>query len=248
MGLFDKKFCSVCGEKIKFLGNRKLEDGNLCKDCASKLSYWFDDRRHSTVAEIQAQLAYREENLAKVQAFNTTNSIGRGPIVAIDENKKQFMVVRTGNALEENPDVIDISDLTGVDIDIDEDRDEEKRELEDGREISYSPPHYSWSYNFKITIRVNNPYFDDMSFKLNTFSIEVRPANYSTAMYGFDPRKDAEYLEYANLAQEIKDALLGLRNAAKEDAAPKAPVVCPHCGATTVPDAGGCCEYCGAPV
>ena len=38
MGLFDKKFCSVCGEKIGFLGNRKLEDGNLCKDCANKLS------------------------------------------------------------------------------------------------------------------------------------------------------------------------------------------------------------------
>ncbi len=31
MGLFDKKYCSICGEKIGFLGNRKLEDGNLCK-------------------------------------------------------------------------------------------------------------------------------------------------------------------------------------------------------------------------
>ena len=24
--------------------------------------------------------------------------------------------------------------------------------------------------------------------------------------------------------------------------------VCPACGATTMPDAGGCCEYCGSPV
>ena len=38
MGLFDKKYCDICGEKIGFLGNRKLEDGNLCKDCAKKLS------------------------------------------------------------------------------------------------------------------------------------------------------------------------------------------------------------------
>ena len=30
MGLFDKKYCSICGEKIGFLGNRKLEDGTLC--------------------------------------------------------------------------------------------------------------------------------------------------------------------------------------------------------------------------
>ena len=36
MGLFDKKYCDVCGAKIGFLGNRKLEDGNLCKDCAGK--------------------------------------------------------------------------------------------------------------------------------------------------------------------------------------------------------------------
>ena len=34
MGLFDKKNCDICGEKIGLLGNRKLDDGNLCKNCA----------------------------------------------------------------------------------------------------------------------------------------------------------------------------------------------------------------------
>lgn len=53
MGLFDKKYCDVCGEKIGLLGNRKLEDGNLCKECARKLSPWFSDRRSSTVEEIK---------------------------------------------------------------------------------------------------------------------------------------------------------------------------------------------------
>ena len=48
MGLFDKKNCDICGEKIGLLGNRKLDDGNLCKNCASKLSPWFEERRHST--------------------------------------------------------------------------------------------------------------------------------------------------------------------------------------------------------
>ena len=62
MGLFDKKYCDICGEKIGLLGNRKLEDGNLCKDCAKKLSPWFSDRRSSTVSEIKEQLAYREKN------------------------------------------------------------------------------------------------------------------------------------------------------------------------------------------
>lgn len=45
MGLFDKKICDICGEKIGLLGNRKLDDGNLCKDCAKKLSPWFEERR-----------------------------------------------------------------------------------------------------------------------------------------------------------------------------------------------------------
>lgn len=61
MGLFDKKYCDICGEKIGLLGNRKLENGNLCKNCAKKLSPWFSDRRNSTVEEIRAQLTYREE-------------------------------------------------------------------------------------------------------------------------------------------------------------------------------------------
>lgn len=57
MGLFDKKICDICGEKIGLLGNRKLDDGNLCKDCAKKLSPWFEDRRHSTVEDIHDGLS-----------------------------------------------------------------------------------------------------------------------------------------------------------------------------------------------
>ena len=56
MGLFDKKICDICGEKIGLLGNRKLDDGNLCKNCAKKLSPWFEERRHSTVEDIKRQL------------------------------------------------------------------------------------------------------------------------------------------------------------------------------------------------
>ena len=63
MGLFDKKYCDICGEKIGLLGNRKLEDGNLCKDCARKLSPFFSERRNSTVEDIKRQLAYRAESL-----------------------------------------------------------------------------------------------------------------------------------------------------------------------------------------
>ena len=59
MGLFDKKNCDICGEKIGMLGNRKLEDGNMCKDCAKKLSPFCDDRSHSTIEQMKAHLQYR---------------------------------------------------------------------------------------------------------------------------------------------------------------------------------------------
>ncbi len=78
MGLFDKKYCDICGEKIGLLGNRKLENGNLCKECAKKLSPWFSDRRNSTVEEIKAQLAYRAENQEKGRGLPYDQNARRG--------------------------------------------------------------------------------------------------------------------------------------------------------------------------
>jgi len=74
--LFEKKECAICGGEIGLLGNRKLEDGNMCKDCAAKLSPWFSDRRESTVAQIEEQLRYREENRAKLNKLQVNKSIG----------------------------------------------------------------------------------------------------------------------------------------------------------------------------
>ena len=84
--LFDKKICDVCGGEIGLLGNRKLEDGNLCKNCAAKLSPWFDERRHSTVQQIEEQLVYREANLEKVKTFHTTRTLGTDKKLMLSEN------------------------------------------------------------------------------------------------------------------------------------------------------------------
>ena len=83
MGLFDKKNCDICGEKIGLLGNRKLDDGNLCKNCAKKLSPWFEERRHSTIEDIKRQLEYREQNKQKVENFKED----------VKENYKKVKVV-----------------------------------------------------------------------------------------------------------------------------------------------------------
>jgi hypothetical protein len=54
------------------------------------------------------------------------------------------------------------------------------------------------------------------------------------------------------MGEEIKEALLQIRQQARDEKAAaeasKTAVTCPYCGATTTPDASGCCEYCGGAV
>ena len=176
MGLFDKKYCDICGEKIGLLGNRKLEDGNLCKDCAKKLSPWFSDRRRSTVEDIKGQLAYREENREKAAQFRTTRTYGESWKVLIDEEHRWFTVTRARDLAEANPDILDFDAITGCRVDIDEDRREQMREDSDGKEVSYVPPRYEYSYDFDVIISVRHPYFDEMRFRLNDSSVYYEPA------------------------------------------------------------------------
>lgn len=268
MGLFDafkKKQCDVCGEDIGLLGNRKLEDGNLCKNCAKKLSPWFDDRRHSTVEQIKQQLAYREANKEKVAMFRATRTIGERTKLYLDEDAGVFFVTKTGDIKDENPDVIAFSDVTGCRVEVDESYNELTREDKDGNEVSYNPPRYRYDYDFDVVIDVRNPYFDDMRFRLNPSSVDIeyvaggattaRIGNFSIGLGSnstYDPMNYPEYRRYMEMGEEIKSILLGVRQQAREAAAaaaaPKAAVTCPYCGATTTPNASGQCEFCGGAV
>lgn len=311
MGLFDKKYCDVCGAKIGLLGNRKLEDGNLCKECAGKLSPWFSERRQSTVQEIKEQLAYREENREAVAAFHTTRTLGGRVKVLLDEDAGKFMVTSARNLAEANPDVLSFSDVTGCQLDIDESKTEIEYKDAEGKRQSFNPRCYAYSYDFYIVIHVNHPYFNEIRFQLNDSSVDndaetlvegpvARPGAQSTArpgvqssarpgaqsaarpgiqstvrpgmqtaarpgMAGRPPmgrmprvsnadevRASVEYIQYEEMGKEIRDALLQVRTdarqAVEEANAPRAAVTCPWCGATTMPDASGCCEYCGGAV
>lgn len=81
---------------------------------------------------------------------------------------------------------------------------------------------------------MNHPYFDEIKFLLNSSSING---------------KGTEYNQYKEMGREIcdllSDARQSIRNQIAEANAPKVAMTCPFCGATTVPDANGCCEYCG---
>lgn len=165
--MFEKKACSVCGGEIGLLGNRKLEDGNLCKECASQLSPFFSERRHSTVAEISDQLAWREANKERVAQFNVTRTLGNDTKVLLDEDAQRFLVTTGGRWRDANPDVLDFSQVTGCDTEIRESRSELHWTDDDGEEHSYEPPRYDVDYDMYLTIHVNTLYFDEITFKIN---------------------------------------------------------------------------------
>ncbi len=235
MGLFDKKYCDICGEKIGLLGNRKLEDGNMCKNCAAKLSPFTADRRRTSLAEIKDHLEYREANKAEVAAFNVTRTLGDKTKVLLDEDAGKFIVTSSGRWQGENPDVMLFSQVTGCQTEIRESRTELKMKDREGNEVSYNPPRYDIDYDFYLTINVNSPFFSEIEFKLNNYRIEERHS--------------VEFREFERQANEIKTALTQVRKEVRENIAaanaPKIAQTCPYCGATTTPDASGRCEFCG---
>lgn len=233
MGLFDKKYCDICGEKISLLGNRKLEDGNLCKSCAGKLSPFFSERKSSTVEQIRQQLAYREENLAALANFHPTRSFGSNQKLYLDEKAGSFVICTSTNFTQQNPDLIPLSDVTGARLDVPESRREIYRQDREGNRVSYSPRRYEYSYNFVVTITVNHPYFDDITLRLN-----------SSAVDGQDRMGCQRYKEEGDALVKYLQ-LLHMEQTQREN---RGPVICPYCGASTTPDDNGCCEYCGSAI
>jgi len=165
--LFEKKYCDICGEKIGLLGNRKLEDGNLCKGCASKLSPFFTGRRKSTVEDIRAQLAYREENAEKLKKFTPKLTFGTDEKIYIDSELKRMIITSAEDWTSDNPDIIEIDQITNVETEI-EDNDEELTFTDsEGNEKSYDPPRYKYAYEFHITFKIDSPWFDEIHVDLN---------------------------------------------------------------------------------
>ena len=235
MAFFDKKFCDICGAKIGLLGNHKLSDGNMCKECAKKMSPFMTGRKQYSVAEMKEHLAYREANQQRVASFNPTRTFGIGTKVYLDDNQGLMVVSSKPRYREDNADLIEFNQVTGCDLDIQESRREVKRKDSEGKEVSYVPARYKYEYDFYIVIHVGHPWFNQIRFRVNQSTIEGK-----TSM---------PYKETDRKATELRDALQNLhqevRASAAEAAKPKTSVNCPGCGASTLPDANGRCEYCG---
>ena len=194
MGLFNRKNCDVCGNEIGLLGNRKLTDGNLCKDCARKLSPWMTDRRQSTVEEIKQHLLYRAQNQRRVGTIRPTAVLGGNTKVYVDGSAGCFFVTRNSNWRDENPDIIDLSQVMDVRTEVTEHRTEEYHRDREGRLVPFDPPRYRFSYQFDTTILVDSPYFSEISFELT----EARP----------EKRGSEAYRYYEKQAAELRDLLM----------------------------------------
>lgn len=255
-------------------GYKKLEDGEICKDCVKLLSPWFDDRRHSTVAQIKQQLTYREENRAALNTFRPTVAFGERYTLRaelVNGVPTRFVVERTDSYKEENADIISFRDVTSFNIDVQESKQELMARNSKGEEVSYNPPRYEYSYDFYAEIHVNHPYFDEISFQLNRDSVELetveRRPGFGTVRTGFDPTLYPEYRQYRGECDELEElfqagmqgmALKGFapavqpiiqatpvqQPAPEPVPAPSAPKFCPNCGAPA--DGGKFCQSCGS--
>ena len=177
MGLFDKlfekKYCDLCGEKLGIFGGTKVKDGRLCKKCVGKFSPWWSGYGSNTLEEVKEHLAYREANKEEVKNFNVTHVVGSSyQKLYIDAESKRFIISSSSNWRTGNPDILSFDQIIDSDLKIDENKKEIKKKDEDGKEVSYNPKRYEYSYNFHISLALNSPWFNSVNIRVNSSSID----------------------------------------------------------------------------
>ena len=248
MGLFEKKTCDICGAKIGLLGNRKLDDGNMCGACAKQLSPFTTDRRRTSVAQIKEHLAYREANKAAVAAFNLTRAIDGRTKVLIDEGAGTFIITTSNSWKNDNPDVIKLSQIASCSAFTRENKIEQMQTDASGNKKSYFPRRYDIRYDYSIKIVVNSPFFDEIGFELanNIDSLSRDHERYYNQMMEI---KDALTVPSAGAQSAVAAAPAAVaapemaQPATAQAAMPSGPAVCPSCGAPA--GTGKFCEFCG---
>lgn len=187
MGLFSKKTCCICGEKVGILGGLKLKDGDMCKECKKKLSPFFDDAKESTVEDIKKQIEAREENYKQLDNLEINKIYGEFGVILIDEKNKKFVAVKdTSESLfgnqknvkgiedvkDKNPDIIDFKDIEDVEVKIIETSREEKQTI-NGEQVSYDPKHYTYMIGFDVIIKVKHPYIKVIRISIKNGTVQI---------------------------------------------------------------------------
>lgn len=113
MGLFDKKFCDICGDKVNMLTQKKLSDGFLCSDCKHKLGSFTSGWKQRTVDDVKRHLELREQNKQKYQQFNySATAGGSNSSIQVDFNNRWFFFdIKNRDNKNGNPQIFDFSQL-----------------------------------------------------------------------------------------------------------------------------------------
>lgn len=216
MGLFGKKNCAICDQKVGLLGGLKLKDGHLCKDCKKKLSPFFDDGKESTVEDIKKQLQYREKNYKNLDKLEINKIYGEFGVILIDEKNKKFVALTdTSDGLfkdpkpvkgiedvkDKNPDIIDFKDVEDVEVKVIQ-TNREERQTVNGQQVSYNPKHYTYMMGFNIIIKLNHPYIKQMRIDIKNGTVQI---------YNVGLRKQDDYI-----TGFVKDKL-GLKRVENKD-------------------------------
>ncbi|MDY3937070.1 MAG: DUF4428 domain-containing protein, partial [Oscillospiraceae bacterium] len=111
MGLFEKKFCDLCNEKVNMLTRLKLSDGFLCSDCKKKLSCLSGSWGERSVSDVKAHLEARENNRQKYAQFHMSAGAGVRDKIMVDMSNGKFCFNIGRDYSENNPEVFDFSQL-----------------------------------------------------------------------------------------------------------------------------------------
>lgn len=111
MGLFEKKYCDLCGDKVNALTRQKLSDGYLCSDCKHKLSSLSSGWKNRTLSDVKAHLEQREQNRQKYSAFVQSASAGTNEKLVVDFNNRKFYFTIGRDFKNSNPEIFDFSQL-----------------------------------------------------------------------------------------------------------------------------------------
>ena len=111
MGLFEKKFCDLCNEKVNMLTRLKLSDGYLCSDCKKKLSCLSGNWGARSITDVKTHLEARENNKQKYAQFRMTSSAGADDKIMVDMQNGKFCFNIGRDYSENNPEIFDFSQL-----------------------------------------------------------------------------------------------------------------------------------------
>ena len=221
MGLVKKENFCLCGGKTGMF-DKKCQSGKVCKECAGKMSPWFDDFKNSSAGALDAQRLGREVDagLAQAKIYNFSKIFGEFGVILIDEKEKKFVafpstskglfanqkkVSSIDDVMDMGPDIIRFDMVEDFEIDIKEMTREEKQTV-NGNQVSYDPPHILYMETFTLRMKINHPYVKSVNIQLNDGSVQIH--NLGRRLWTDPGRKLAAHLlDLPGLVKENNEAV-----------------------------------------